>query len=71
MSQRDVHMNPEQALQAFRELRATAMVPMHYGTFRLSFEPVDEPPARLMKRAHELGLQNSVHILREGVPAVF
>lgn len=38
-----VHMDPEEAVQAFRDLGARAMVPMHWGTFRLSPEPVLEP----------------------------
>lgn len=70
-SKRDVHMNPEQALQAFVELRAQKMIPMHYGTFRLSYEPVTEPPIRLMDRARALGVQDRVHVLTEGQPVVF
>lgn len=70
-TQRDVHMNPEQALQAFLELGAQRMIPMHYGTFRLSYEPLDEPPLRLIKRADELGLINHLQILREGQPTIF
>jgi L-ascorbate metabolism protein UlaG (beta-lactamase superfamily) len=50
-TKRDVHMNPEEALQAFRELRAKTMIPMHFGTFRLSYEPLHEPPLRLRKGA--------------------
>jgi len=46
-SGRDVHMNPEQAVDAFRQLRAKHMIPMHYGAYRLSYEPVAEPPERL------------------------
>lgn len=71
MSQRDVHMNPEQALQAFQELRAKTMIPMHYGTFRLSFEPLHEPPQRLLEKATSLGLLDQICILREGFPMVF
>ncbi len=42
-----VHADPEEAVQAVGDLGASAMVPMHWGTFQLSREPVLEP----MKRA--------------------
>jgi N-acyl-phosphatidylethanolamine-hydrolysing phospholipase D len=48
-----VHLNPEEAVRAFGELTAPhpasapAMVAMHWGTFVLTDEPVDEPPARV------------------------
>jgi len=41
------HMSPEDAAQAFRELGARVLVPIHWGTFHLSDEPMDEPPERL------------------------
>jgi L-ascorbate metabolism protein UlaG (beta-lactamase superfamily) len=47
------------------------MIPMHYGAYRLSYEPVEEPPERLFNAAAERGLSESVHILREGFPVVF
>jgi len=71
LSQRDVHMNPEQALQAFLELRARTLIPMHYGTFRLSFEPLHEPPQRLLADARRLGLKKHIRLLSEGEPATF
>jgi L-ascorbate metabolism protein UlaG (beta-lactamase superfamily) len=37
------HMNPEEAYRAFLDLRARTMLPMHWGTFDLTHEPVDEP----------------------------
>lgn len=70
-SKRDVHMNPEQALQAFVELRARTFIPMHYGTFRLSYEPLHEPPQRLVSRAQEIGLAERVRILAEGETIIF
>jgi len=70
-TKRDVHMNPEQALQAFEELGAKTMVPMHFGTFRLSFEPMHEPPNRLMEHAVKRSLDSRIRILREGEPSVF
>jgi L-ascorbate metabolism protein UlaG (beta-lactamase superfamily) len=48
---RQVHMNPEEAVKAFLELGAKTLIPMHYGTFRLGFEPLHEPPQRLLKSA--------------------
>ncbi|NGZ77865.1 MBL fold metallo-hydrolase [Saccharibacillus alkalitolerans] len=41
------HMNPEQALQAFRDVGAEVMIPMHYGTFKLSDDTAEEALARL------------------------
>jgi L-ascorbate metabolism protein UlaG (beta-lactamase superfamily) len=42
-----MHMNPEQALRAFTDLGARTFVAMHWGTFKLADEPLDEPPRRL------------------------
>lgn len=70
-TKRDVHMNPEQALQAFLELGAATMIPMHFGTFRLSYEPLHEPPQRLIEKARELHLLNRIRLLNEGEPEVF
>lgn len=70
-TKRDVHMNPEEALQAFTELNARTMIPMHYGTFRLSYEPLHEPPRRLLERARELQMLDRVRLLNEGEPALF
>jgi hypothetical protein len=44
---------------------------MHYGSFRLSFEDVDEPPRWLLELAADEGLTSSVRILEEGMPHVF
>jgi L-ascorbate metabolism protein UlaG (beta-lactamase superfamily) len=70
-TKRDVHMTPEQALQAFRELRAKTMIPMHFGTFRLSYEPLHEPPRRLLEKALELQVLDKIRLLNEGEPTVF
>lgn len=42
-----MHTNPEQAIQAFNDLKAKEFIPMHYGTFDLSDEPFGEPLSRL------------------------
>jgi L-ascorbate metabolism protein UlaG (beta-lactamase superfamily) len=61
-----VHTCPEEALQAFLDLGARRMIPMHYGTFRLSQEPMDEPVERLMAAARLSGAASSVNVLPEG-----
>ncbi len=43
---------------------------MHYGTFRLGFEPLNEPPQRLLKSAREHGIENKVLVMIEGKPVV-
>jgi len=50
------HLNPEQAVAAFRALGARTMVAMHWGTFKLTDEPLDEPPRRLEAERQRLGL---------------
>jgi L-ascorbate metabolism protein UlaG (beta-lactamase superfamily) len=63
-------MNPEEAVQAFQELGAKYMVPMHYGSFRLSYEPLHEPLERLRRQVQQHQLQAAVRILQEGVPTI-
>jgi N-acyl-phosphatidylethanolamine-hydrolysing phospholipase D len=46
-----VHMNPEEAIQAALDVQATTAMAMHYGTFDLTDEPLDEPPRRFHAEA--------------------
>ncbi|HMP82404.1 MAG TPA: MBL fold metallo-hydrolase [Verrucomicrobiota bacterium] len=68
---RHVHMGPDEAVRAFKDLGAQSLVPMHYGTFKLSFEDLDEPPRWLNEIAIAEQLTHKVRILEEGVPTVF
>jgi L-ascorbate metabolism protein UlaG (beta-lactamase superfamily) len=57
------HMNPEQAVQAFLDLGARRLVAMHWGTFKLTDEPLDEPPRRLREEWARRGLPGAaLHI---------
>ncbi len=68
---RRVHMGPDEAVKAFGDLGSQWLVPMHYGTFRLAFEEMDEPPRWLRQLAQEHGISPKVRILDEGIPVVF
>lgn len=70
-TKRDVHMNPEEAIDAFLQLGARTLVPMHFGTFRLGYEPLHEPPERLIKHGAARNLMDQICILEEGEPRVF
>jgi L-ascorbate metabolism protein UlaG (beta-lactamase superfamily) len=48
---RSRHLNPEEALDAAAQVGAEYVVPYHFGTFRLSLEPVDEPLRRFASKA--------------------
>jgi L-ascorbate metabolism protein UlaG (beta-lactamase superfamily) len=68
---RNVHMSPADAVQAFLDLGSRWMVPMHYGTFRLSHEPMDEPLRLLGDEARQHGVQDRVLVMQEGVTQFF
>src|SRR6266852_2987945 len=68
---RNVHASPADATRAFLDLNSRWMVPMHYGTFRLSHEPMDEPLQLLEQEATAAGVKDRVLILKEGVTRIF
>jgi L-ascorbate metabolism protein UlaG (beta-lactamase superfamily) len=70
-SGRPVHMNPEEAITAFDMLGARHMVPMHYGAYPISGEPLHEPEQRLLKATRHLNMEDRVHILSEGQSAIY
>ena len=70
-SGRPVHMNPEEAVDAFEMLRAGYMIPMHHDTFPLGGEPIHEPAERLARAAVERQLEDRIRILQEGESAVY
>lgn len=68
---RRVHLSPEDAVKAFLDLGAETLIPMHYGSFSLSEEPIDEPLPRLMKAAEKAGIAGAVDALGEGETRIF
>lgn len=64
---RPVHLNPEESLQVFRELGGKNLLPIHWGTFILSDEPVDEPPRRLIEAGKKANIeQERLWIMKPG-----
>jgi N-acyl-phosphatidylethanolamine-hydrolysing phospholipase D len=45
------HMNPEEAMRAALDVGAVRAIGVHYGTFDLTDEPLDEPPHRFHEAA--------------------
>jgi N-acyl-phosphatidylethanolamine-hydrolysing phospholipase D len=61
------HVDPEQAVSAGVALRAQRLVAMHFGTFDLSDEPLDEPPVRFRAAAAAAGFpEAATWVLRIG-----
>ena len=51
-----VHLDPEEAVQAGLDARASSLLGIHYGTFDLTDEPLDEPPRRFHAAAAQRGI---------------
>ena len=47
----DIHLNPEQAVDAHAKLRGSLLLPIHWGTFNLAFHAWDEPAERVTAAA--------------------
>ena len=56
------HANPEQVWAMFQQTRARYLVPIHWGTFRLSKEPMQEPLQRLIAAA---GIEQDRIVIRQ------
>lgn len=63
----DIHMFPEESVQAHFDLRGKTMVPIHNGTFDLSFHPWYEPLERVTVAAQK----RNVNLLTPIVGEVF
>jgi len=51
------HMNPEETVRAFQDLGARYLIPMHWGTFELTHEPLQEPPLALERAIGAAGVE--------------
>ena len=61
------HIDPAEAVQIHRDVHARQSIAMHWGTFELSDEPLDEPPRLLHDAMEKAGLpQQQFVVLRHG-----
>jgi L-ascorbate metabolism protein UlaG (beta-lactamase superfamily) len=61
------HTTPEEALQIFADVQGHRFVPIHWGTFDLTEEPLEEPPVRLEAEVRRLGLDPTrIWLLKHG-----
>ncbi|MFM6990311.1 MAG: MBL fold metallo-hydrolase [Rhodoferax sp.] len=67
-----IHMNPAEAVQAHFDLGARQSIAMHFGTFQLSSEPIDQPVSDLVNElTKQRGLKDKFVVLKEGETRVF
>ena len=50
------HMNPEEAVLAFQDLGAEYAFGIHWGTFKLTLEKLNEPPILLEENLRKKGI---------------
>jgi L-ascorbate metabolism protein UlaG (beta-lactamase superfamily) len=75
---REEHLSPLDAVYAFEDLGARVLIPVGYGSFPLSYEPLDAPVAWLREAARQRGLilggggeERRVAVLNHGETAHF
>ena len=62
-----MHVNPQEAVQIHRSIGARASLGLHWGTFAMTDEPLDEPPRALAVALREAGLAaEAFRTLRHG-----
>lgn len=62
-----IHMTPEQTVQAALDLRAAALMPVHWGKFTLALHPWNEPVRRLVAAEDGKGLQLTTPLIGQVV----
>ena len=62
----EAHMRPSEAVQAFHDLESKTMIPIHYGTYNLSDEPIGEPVRKLKAMRDEGSIKGELKFLGVG-----
>lgn len=67
---KEAHMNPEDAVQAHIDLSAVQSIGMHFGTFQLTDEGIDDPVKELYLAKKKYNIEN-FEVLNVGESKVF
>ncbi len=65
------HMSPDDAVQAMAMLGAKEMIPIHWGSFRIASDGIDEPKDVLLKLVENSSLKERIHVLENGEKYLF
>lgn len=65
-SMRGVHMSPEDVPIAQNQLKAKVVVPIHWGVFKITAEPIEEPREKMEQIIKEQNLDSKIKILEPG-----
>jgi len=68
---KSIHVTPEEGLQAGLDVGAARIAGMHFGTFDLADEPLDEPPRRFLAEAARRGLGGRAFVMKVGETTSF
>ncbi len=61
-----IHVDPEEAVRIHHDVKSRFSVGMHWGTFVLADEDMDEPPRLLKKITKEQGIEDDFITMRHG-----
>ncbi|MDZ7683612.1 MAG: MBL fold metallo-hydrolase [Fodinibius sp.] len=69
---RAIHMSPEEAVQAHRDVQSKRSIAMHYGTFPMADDGMHEPITDLEKARASLDIsEHEFYVAEEGDPQIF
>ena len=63
----NIHMMPEETVQAAKDLNAQVLLPVHWGKFTLALHPWSEPVRRALNHAEKLGVNVTTPLIGEPI----
>jgi L-ascorbate metabolism protein UlaG (beta-lactamase superfamily) len=63
----DIHMMPENTVQAAIDLKAKVLLPVHWAKFALSLHPWEEPVKRVLEKASAVNLRVTTPLIGEPI----